>query len=141
MTKRRIAFGCREVWQVFPEELAAIDHLSATHVEQIHGQHPVLIVITEDVGIVPFGSSNPLTFLQLLDRGNQIAIARRPFVLLAGSGLFHTAAKRSRQIGWPALKKHLHVVDRFLVTLPGSEFLRAGSKAAFDVVLQARTRM
>ena len=54
-------------WQVFPEEFAAVDHSSSSHVEEVHRQHAVFVVIAEDVGVIPFGCGNALSLLQLLD--------------------------------------------------------------------------
>ena len=57
-----------ELGQVFPEEFAAVDHFSATHVEQVYRQHAIFEVIAEDVGIVAFGGGNTLALLQLFHR-------------------------------------------------------------------------
>ena len=96
---------CGEFRQVFPEELAAIHHFSAAHVKQIYRQHAIFVVIAEHVGIIAFGGGNALPLLQLLHRGNQIAVAGSAFVLLGGGGLRHAGVQGTAQIRWPAFKK------------------------------------
>ena len=48
------SFSGPEFRQVFPEEFAAVEHVSAPHVKQIDRQHAVFVVVAEDVGIVTF---------------------------------------------------------------------------------------
>ena len=92
-----------ELWQVFPEEFAAVDHFSGAHVKQIHRQHPVFVVIAEDVGIVAFGRGHALALLQLLDGRNQIAISRRALVLLAAAACsMRVCSERLRSVGRPS---------------------------------------
>ena len=108
--------GIREFRQVLPEEFAAVDHLSAAHVEQIDGQHAIFVVIAEHVGIVAFGGGHALPFLQLLHSRNQIAIPRRAFVLLRSGRLFHAGVQRTAQVRGPAFQKQFHVAHGFLVS-------------------------
>src|SRR5215472_4857666 len=72
----------RELRKVFPEELAAVDHFSPAHVEQVYCQHAVLEVIAEYVGIIAFGCGDALTLLQLFDCRDQVAVARCALVFL-----------------------------------------------------------
>src|ERR1700685_529029 len=82
-----------ELRQVFPEEFAAVDDPAAAHVEEINCEHPVFIVIAEDIGVVAFGGGDALALLQLLDGGNQIAITRGALVFLIGRRLFHACVQ------------------------------------------------
>src|ERR1700685_622012 len=82
-----------ELWQVFPEEFSAVDDPAAAHVEEINCEHPVFIVIAEDIGVVAFGGGDALALLQLLDGGNQIAITRGALVFLIGRRLFHACVQ------------------------------------------------
>ena len=71
-----------EFRQVFPEELAAIDDLACSHVKQVHCEHSIFVVVAEDVRIVAFDARHALLLLQLLYRGDQVAILRGALVLL-----------------------------------------------------------
>ena len=68
--------------QLFPEKFAAIEHVPATHMEQVHRQHAVFIVIAEDIHVVALGRGHALLFLQLLHHAYQVAILGRRFVFL-----------------------------------------------------------
>src|SRR5258707_6361749 len=57
----------REFGEFFPEKFAAVEDFSAPHVEQVHGQHPIFVVIAEDVGVVAFYGGYTLLLLELLD--------------------------------------------------------------------------
>ena len=59
--------GAAKSGQVFPEKFAAVQDFSAAHVEQVHGQHLIFVVISEDVGVVAFDGGDALLLLQLLD--------------------------------------------------------------------------
>ena len=76
--------------QIFPEEFAAIQHPAAAHVKQIHRQHAIFKVISKDVGIITLGSGDPLLFLQLLNRRNQVAVFRRALELLSFGSRMHS---------------------------------------------------
>src|SRR6266568_2545043 len=52
-----------QLWQVLPEEFAAIQYASTPHVEQVHGQHSVFEVISENIGVIAFNSGNALLLL------------------------------------------------------------------------------
>ncbi len=127
--------------QIFPEELSPVEHFAAAHVEQVYRQHAVFEVIAEHVGIVAFDGGDALFLLQLLHRRNQVAISRRALVLLGLGGLFHALAQRAQQVGGPAFEKQFHIAHRFLVDLGRGQSFHARPQAAFDVVLQAGTRM
>jgi hypothetical protein len=137
--------GSSQSWdlelQVFPEEFAAVDDAAAAHVEQIYGEHAIFIVIAEDVGVVAFGGGDALAFLQLLDGGNQIAVAGGALVLLRGRGLLHALVQRAAQIRGTAFEKKFHVAHGFLISIGRGQVLHARAQAAFDVVLQAGARM
>src|SRR5207237_9408453 len=45
-----------EFWQLFPEELSPIQHPAAAHVKQIHGEHSVLKMISENISVITLGS-------------------------------------------------------------------------------------
>src|SRR6266852_4745345 len=57
------ALGGCELWQVFPEEFAAIDNAAAAHVKQVHGEHAVFVVVAEDICVIAFGGGDALAFL------------------------------------------------------------------------------
>src|SRR5581483_9038256 len=103
--------------QILPEELALVDDLAATHVEQVHRQHLVFVVIAEDIGIVAFYSRYSLLLLEKFQRGDQVAILGRQLVLLSLRRRRHPLMKRARKVGGAALQKHLHVMYRFGVAL------------------------
>ncbi len=132
---------CGDFRQIFPEELSPVEHFAAAHVEEVYRQHPVFVVIAEDVGVVAFDRGDALLFLQLLHRGNQVAIFRCTLVLFGFRGLFHALAQGTQQVGGPAFEKHFHVAHRFLVDLRCGQSFHAGSLTTFDVVLQTRTRV
>jgi hypothetical protein len=52
-----------ELGQLFPEEFTAVEDAAAAHVKQIYRQHAIFIVITEDIGVIAFGSGDALAFL------------------------------------------------------------------------------
>ena len=135
------AGGADHVAQVFPEELALVDDLAAAHVEQVHRQHLVFVVIAEDVGIVALNGGDALLLVQQLDGRDEIAILGRQFVLLALGCGRHALLQRARQIGAAAFEKHPHVVNGFGVALGRGQSFHARSQAAPDVVLQARPRI
>src|ERR1022692_5243395 len=113
----------RKLRQIFPEELAPVDHLSGAHVKQIHREHPILVVIAEHVGIVAFGGGDALALLQLRDRRNEVAISRRALILLYGGSLLHTGVQRPAQIRWPSFEKQVHVAHRLLIRLRRGQLL------------------
>src|SRR5207244_10034348 len=86
-----------ELRQIFPEKFPPIQHLPAPHVEQIHGQHAIFVVISEDIGIIALDRSDALLFLQLFDSRNQVAIFRCPLVLLVLGSLRHAFMQRARE--------------------------------------------
>ena len=85
--------------------------------KQIHSEHAVLKVVAEDIGVVAFDRGDALFFLELLDRGNQIAIFGSSFVLLIFGSFRHALAKRPGEVGWTPFEEHLHVANRFLINL------------------------
>src|ERR1700731_4599601 len=109
--------------------------------KKVHGQHLIFKMIAKDVRVVPFDGGNALLFLELLDRGNQIAIAGGAFEFLRLGSLGHALAKRFDQVRLAAFEKELNVAHRFGVDLRRGELLHARSETALDVVLQAGTRM
>src|SRR5664280_125277 len=127
--------------EVFPEELALVHDLAATHVEEIHRQHLVFVVIAEDIGIVALDGGDALLLVQQLDGRDEIAILRRQFILLALGCGCHTLLQGPREIGAPAFEDHPHVVYRFGVALGRGKAFNARPQAAPDVVLQARSRI
>ena len=132
---------CGDFRQIFPEELSPVEHSAAAHVKQVYRQHSVFVVVAEDVGVVAFDRGNALLFLQLLDRGNQVAISCCPLVFFGFRGLSHALAQGTQQVGGPAFEKHFHVAHRFLIDLRCGQSFHAGSLTTFDVVLQTRTRV
>ena len=127
--------------QVFPEKFAAVEDFSAAHVKQVHGQHPVFVVIAEDVGVVAFGGGDALLLLQLLDGGDQVAIAGGALELLRLGGFRHALAQRFDQVGLAAFEEKLHVAHGFAVDLGRGQVLHARTQAALDVVLEAGARV
>ncbi len=59
--------GPHELGEFFPEKFATVEDFSSPHVEQVHGQHVVLVVIAEDIGVVAVDGGDALLLLQLLD--------------------------------------------------------------------------
>ena len=109
--------------------------------KQVHGQHVVLVVIAEDVGIVAIDGVHALLLAQQLDGRDEVAILGRQLVLLASGGGVHALVQRASQVGAAAFQKQLHVVHGFGVTLGSGESFDARAETAPDVVLQARPRM
>ena len=130
-----------EFRQVFPEELAAVDNFACSHVKQVHREHSIFVVVAEDVRIVAFHAGHALLLLQLLYRGDQVAILRGALVLLRGGGFFHALPQRADQVGLAAFQEKLHVAHRFLIGLGSSQTLHTGSETSPDVVLQAGPRV
>ena len=127
--------------QLFPEKFAAIEHAPAAHVEQVHRQHAVFVVIAKNVHVVALHRGHALLFLQLLHHANQIAIFRRRFVFLVLRRRVHARPQGFRQLPVPPFQKGFHVAHRFRVRLCRRQAGHAWSQAALDVVLQAGTRM
>src|SRR5260370_35817518 len=57
--------GPQELREFFPEKFATVEDFSSPHVEQVHGQHVVFVVIAEDIGIVTVDSGDAVVLLQL----------------------------------------------------------------------------
>src|SRR5206468_162822 len=79
LRQRRRPRGLRRLLalrQLFPEELAPINDLAATHVEEIHGKHVILIVVADDVSVIAFRRGDALLLLYLVNGGNQVTILR-----------------------------------------------------------------
>jgi hypothetical protein len=55
--------GRAKVGQVFPEEFSAVQDFSSAHVEEVHGQHLIFVVISEDIGIVAVDGGYALLLL------------------------------------------------------------------------------
>ncbi len=127
------------MWQVFPEEIAAVKHLASAHVEEVDGQHLIFVVVTEDVGIIALDIGHTLLFVQLLYGGDQVAVFAGQLILLLLSGKFHAGAQGFGEVPVLALKKQLHILHGFGVNLGRGQLFYARPKAALDVVLQART--
>ena len=68
--------------QVFPEELAAIEHAPSAHVEEIDRQHVILVVIAEDVSIVALNRGHALLFMQLLHGRDQVPVLGGQLIVL-----------------------------------------------------------
>ena len=64
----------------------AIVQEAKAHVKQVDGQHSILIVVAEDVGVIAFHTRHALFFLHLLDGGDQVSIFGGPFILLTLRG-------------------------------------------------------
>ena len=62
--------------QILPEHLAPVHDLSRAHVKQVHGQHLVLIVEAEDIGIAIVGGGDALPVLRLAHGDELIAQPR-----------------------------------------------------------------
>ncbi len=52
--------------QLLPEKFAPVQHLAAAHVEEVHRQQMVLVVIAEHVDVIAFGRRHALLLVQLL---------------------------------------------------------------------------
>ena len=73
--------------------------------KQIHGQHLVFVVIAEDVGVIAFGGSDALLLLQLLDGGDQVAIAGGALELLGIGGFGHAFTSDFTRSVWRPSRK------------------------------------
>src|ERR1700752_994469 len=98
-------------------------------------------MVAEDVCIVVFCRGNALLLLQLAGGDEQVAVLCRQLKLFGSRCIFHALAQRLFQLRWAAFKEHLRVTPGFTIGLRRSQALNAGSKAALNVVLKARTRM
>ena len=130
-----------EVGQVFPEEVAAVDDFASAHVEEVDGQHALLVVEAEDVGVLVVGGGDALLVVHLVDGDELVAQAGGKLVLL---GLRrHRSCGRSGgfELAGLAVEKELHVADGLRVGLGRGEAFDAGAEAALDVVLQAGARV
>jgi len=141
MTSRWKFVGIVKLRKVFPEKFAAVEDAAGAHVEEIHGEHLVLEVIAEDVGIVAFDGGDTLLLLQLFDSGDEVTIFGGALELLRVGRLGHAVAKRADEISLAALEKKLYVANSLGVDLGRGEVFHARTETALDVVLQARARM
>ena len=127
--------------QVLPEEVAPVDDLACAHMEEVDGEHRVLIVVPEDIGIFIVGGGDALLVEHLVHGDELVAQPGGEFELLGCRGLRHAAGEARLQFAGFAGEEELHVVDGLRVGLGRGEAFHARSKAALDVVLQARTRV
>jgi hypothetical protein len=104
-------------------------------VEQVHGEHLIFVVIAEDVGVVAFGGGDALLLLQLLDGGDEVAIAGGALELLRFGSFRHALAQRFDQVGLAAFEEELYVAHRFAVDLECCQLLHARTEATLDVKL------
>ncbi len=109
--------------------------------EQVDGEHLVLVVIAEDVGVIAFYGGDALLLLKLIDGRDQVATLGGALELLVIRGLRHALAERLHQVGLSAFQEKLHVADGFLIGLGSGEVLHARAETALDVELQTRPRM
>src|SRR3954471_609719 len=130
-----------EIRNFVPEELTAIEDASATHVEEVYGEHSIFIVEAEHVGIIAFGGSDTLLVLKLLDGGDEVAIFGGELELLVLGGCDHAGVQRFREFRLLALQKEADVVDGFGVTRIGDHAFDTRSETTSDVVLQTGARM
>jgi hypothetical protein len=126
-----------ELGQVFPEEVAAVDDLAAAHVEEVDGEHAVLVVEAEDVGVLVVGGGDALLVLHLVDGDDLVAQAGGELELLGFRRPAPCAGEGGFELAGLAVEEELHVADGLLVGLGGGEAFDAGAEAALDVVLQA----
>ena len=131
-----VQFG-RVLGQLFPEEFPAIHDLAAAHMEEVDGQHAVLVVVAVDVRIIAIRRSHALSLLHLAHGDQQIAVPGGEFEELRGCCCLHALFERAAQFGLPAFQEHLCIAHRLPVVLGRGEVLNARSQAALDVVLQA----
>src|ERR1700678_1417921 len=109
--------------------------------KQVYGQHLIFVVVSEDVGVVAFDGGYALFFLQLLNGGDQVTIARGAFELLRLGGIGHTFAQRFDQIGWTSFEKKLYVADRLRVDRGCGQIQNARTEAPLYIKLKAGARM
>jgi hypothetical protein len=110
-------------------------------VEEVDGEHAVLVVEAEDVGVFVVGGGDALLVVHLVDGDDLVAQAGGEFELLGGGGLFHAAGEGGFEFAGLAVEEELDVADGLFVDLGGGEALDAGAEAALDVVLQAGAGM
>ena len=105
LQQRRQKFRRIEILQIFPIEIAAVDHAAAAQVKQIHGNLRRLGVPGQHVRIVALRRGDLLPLLHLLERAQQIAIAGGLFVaLLFGSCCMRCFRLRARSLRRPSRK-------------------------------------
>ena len=126
---------------VFPVEITAIDHAPAAQVKKIDGYQRRLGVPGQHVGVIAFGGSHFLAFVEVLQGAYQVPQRCRLFVHFAAGGLLHAALKTEQQVVSPAFQKHFHVARGLRKTIVGGQAHDAGSQAAVDVILQAGAGM
>ncbi len=96
--------------------------------EEIDGQHAVLVMVTVDVRIIVIRGRHPLPFLYLAHGDQQIAVLGGEFELLRGCGCLHALLQRVAQLCLPAFQKHLRVAHRFPVCLGRGEVSTQGPR-------------
>ena len=109
--------------------------------EEVDGDHVILEVVSEDIGVVAFGGGHALLLVQVFDGGDEIAILGGEFVLFGLGSLRHALHEGLLEIGVAAFEEKLHVADGFGVSAFGGETGDAGAKAAPDVVLETGARV
>ncbi len=134
-------FRLHQLGQVLPEEVPAIDDLAAAHVEEVHGEHVVFVVIAEDIRVVVVRAGDALLLLHLVHGDEQVAIFRCKLELLGGRSCFHARFERAPQLLLAAFEEELRIAHRLAVFLRCGESFDAGAEATLDVVLQAGSRV
>ena len=130
-----------EILEVFPIEIAAIDHAAAANVKEVHGDLRRLGIPGQDVGIVAGRRGDLLALFDLLERAQEVAVSGGLFVTLGLGSLDHARAEADQQVVAPPFEKRARVVRGFGIFVVGDQAGDARAPAAANVILEARARM
>ena len=104
-----------DVADPLPEELPRVQHRPAPHVQDRHGEVPVVGEVAEDVDVLPRERLDALLLRELLDRSQAVPVRRRHLVAFGlGRGL-HLRPQANRELVVAARQEEEDVADGFVV--------------------------
>src|SRR4029079_2308097 len=119
---------------------ATPDDVSFTHREELQGEPLSLAVVAED-GDVTFRSGRHVLLFGKSHHGlAQIAILRREFVMHRVRSFQHARLELVREFFLASFKQQSYVPHSFLILFRRAQSLDARAEAAFDVILETRSR-
>ena len=125
--------------EIFPEKLSPTHDAALAHREQLKGESLSFAVISKDVDIQIGRRSHFLLFTESENRSVEVTVFGRKLVFVLLSESPHSLLEFTRKFLIAALKKKFYVACRLLVFLQRAQPFHTGAKAAFEVVLEART--
>ena len=94
-----------------------------------------------NVSIVALAGRDALTFHEILDRADEIAVLGSRLVLLLTGCTVHPPPQGTRKISLTTFQEELHITHGFRIDLGAGKVANARSETTLDVVLQTWARV